>query len=1492
MRLTLTLVAASGTVEDLLVTAGPGATVGQLATAIAARDPAAARAPQGGVYTLMRLGPAGAGEQGWALLPAAARLGEEMLASGSSIALAVGPARDPRASPMVRLEVLGGPTAGRSYDLAAGSWLLGRDPGCDLVIDDPMVSARHARLELGEVSELVDLGSANGVIVDGEPVANVRIDGELQFVLGGSVLRAHRLAEVATATREDATVRFTRSPRLEPRYPGEQFTAPTTPVEPERDPFPWLLTLAPLLLGVALAVVLERPSALLFAVATPLMLLGGFLTQRGRRRRRYRRAIEDYERRLAVLEPALEHAASTERAARLAEAPSTLELLEAVADRSPLLWSRRPEHWNFLSVRLGTTALASRTSIATPGRDELLPELRDRLDALCERHRVLGGLPIVERLVDAGAIGLAGAPEHLGPVLDGVLAQLSCLHAPTELVVAAVVSSSWAARLDWLKWLPHSSSSQSPIDGISHLADTSIAAAALLDAIEELVRRRTASTGRATSRGPIARSSSALETSAAPEAAARHGPGSGGEVPLPAVVLVISGDAPAARARLIALSEVGPDAGVFPIWVAAAHAELPAACRSTVDVTDSATGAVRLIRIGEAFAPVRVDAITPVAAQTMGRSLAPLVDAGASPVEARGVPSLVHIGSLLGPGMLDDPRAVVDRWREHGSILERAAPSARAAAPASGLPAIIGRAAEGPVRLDLRAHGPHALVAGTTGAGKSEFLRSWVLSLAAEHSPDRVNFLFVDYKGGSAFAECVGLPHCVGLVTDLGPRLVRRALISLRAEVQHRERLFARLRVSELTELEARGDPSTPPALILVVDEFAALAKEVPEFVDGVLDLAQRGRALGMHLVLATQRPAGVIKEGIKANTNLRIALRMAEAADSLDVLGVADAAALDPSLPGRAMVRTGPGRPLLLQTAYTGGRGGQALLAPDLIVGPLGFGGGQRRSHGETIATSQVAALTVATDLQRLVATISVAAELAEIRAPRRPWLDELPSLIGLGDLLTGDDAVIPFGLSDVPGQQRRELAAFRPDAEGHLAIIGASGAGKSSALRTLAIATAVTTRGGPVEVYGLDFASGGLRVLEALPHVGSIVPGDDVERVHRLLRRLGAMLADRTSRFSEANARNLTEYRESEVRAVEPRVLLLIDAFPVFREEWEGRPSRAVAYETFREVLATGRSLGIHVALSADRAAALPSGVAAAVQRRVLLRSAGEAGAVPVVPPEGWPPGRGVVDGLETQIAILGAGAAGVQSGEDSRVIADFARTHADVIPCTEPIRSLPRRISPSDLPAQVAGRPVLGLAEESLAPIGFDPAGTFLLAGPAASGRTNALAWMARALRAAVPTLRIVHFGPQDSALSTIEAFDRSVTDVRSVEATARALLEELAADRPPRVAIIIESLAGYLGTAAEPHLAALPRQLRRGGGLLVAEEEIAGWTGISPLLSELKAARRGLLLQPEVGDGEVLLRFALPRGSRAVNTPGRGLLVDQGRGAVVQLPHTLA
>ncbi len=239
------------------------------------------------------------------------------------------------------------------------------------------------------------------------------------------------------------------------------------------------------------------------------------------------------------------------------------------------------------------------------------------------------------------------------------------------------------------------------------------------------------------------------------------------------------------------------------------------------------------------------------------------------------------------------------------------------------------------------------LVGGTTGSGKSELLQALVTGLAVTNRPDELGFVLVDYKGGSAFSDCARLPHTVGLVTDLDAHLTARALTSLDAEMKRRERLLAEASARDLDDYRRAASVcrELPPLarLVIVVDEFKALADEFPEFIDGLVRVAALGRSLGLHLVLATQRPAGIVSADMRANVACRIALRVRDRADSEDVVDAADAASLDPRAPGRACLRVGDRGLTTVQTAYLGrplpdapGAGGSVCVMVRDLVAPV----------------------------------------------------------------------------------------------------------------------------------------------------------------------------------------------------------------------------------------------------------------------------------------------------------------------------------------------------------------------------------------------------------------------------------------------------------------------------------------------------------------------------------------------------------------------------
>lgn len=365
---------------------------------------------------------------------------------------------------------------------------------------------------------------------------------------------------------------------------------------------------------------------------------------------------------------------------------------------------------------------------------------------------------------------------------------------------------------------------------------------------------------------------------------------------------------------------------------------------------------------------------------------------------------------------------------------------------ASGLPAIIGRGERGGILLDIVEDGPHAIVTGTTGTGKSELLVTWVTAIAAGHGPDRVTFVLADFKGGTAFEPLRELPQVVAVITDLDESGARRGVSSLTAELRRREAVLAAAGARDIGEVAM-------PRLVIVVDEFAALLQEHPDLGAVFTDVAARGRALGMHLILGTQRAAGVIREALAANCPLRISLRVGDPADSRLVLGT-DAAA---ELPG-----------------------GQA---------SRGLAFARRPQDVEPVALR--VALTGAADLR------AIGMRLSGVAAPRSPWLPPLPRVLPLAEL-TSDAAavadVLVLGRADDPDRQAQPLELLRPGIDRGIAVIGGPGTGKSAAIRMIA-----SQRPDALQVpedleQAWDLVA---ELAEHPPATGSVLLCDDLDRL-----------------------------------------------------------------------------------------------------------------------------------------------------------------------------------------------------------------------------------------------------------------------------------------------------------------------------------------------------------------------------------------------------------
>jgi DNA segregation ATPase FtsK/SpoIIIE, S-DNA-T family len=1322
------------------------------------------------------------------------------------------------------------------YPLRYGDNVLGRDLDCDIVIKDQQASRRHARINVTDVVTITDLGSKNGVVVAAKAISTPTVLRPGQDAEIGDLrlsIQDHLRAVEAVASRN--RVEFNRPPRVARPYGGVPVELPAPPERPRKQRLPMISAVVPVLLGVFMYFLLG-PIGAIFMLLSPVLLIASWVEAKRTGQYEFKEQLAEHHAIVEEKVQQLEAERVLEVRSRLRESPGAGELAGLVRSLSDRLWERAPDDPDFLRLRIGTAELPSRSTVTVGSGGAR--DLRPAVEAIPGRFQLLDDVPLAVDVLAHRGVGIAGPLHATRALARSLVMQAATLQSPTDLAVVALVGEAGLNHWSFLKWLPHARSL-----GGSQLASTSHHALTIVTDL--LAARATA--------GPT----------------------------LPAVVVVIDETCPVERRRLMPLLESGAAAGVCFVWVSSARHRLPKVCGVVVEVDpDHLTAQTGFTSSGLTVAPTRWEGMSLADAAAVARDITPVIDVTGRIDDDTGIPSAVGFADLYGGGqVLDDPASVLELWQQHegGTHAEH------------GLRVPVGVQSGAPFVLDLRQDGPHALVAGTTGAGKSEFLQALIVGLATMHSPERVTFLLVDYKGGAAFKECVALPHTVGMVTDLDRNEVRRALISLNAELHHRELLLQKADAKDLLEMERKGHPDTPPSLLIVVDEFAALAKEIPEFVDGVVDVALRGRSLGLHLVLATQRPAGVITGQIRANTNLRVALRMAADDESADVVGSPVAAAIERRLPGRAVARIGPQELVSFQSAYVGGHTMANVQPPMARVRIFGF------DHDTAIDEERrvVVPPDHPSDLQRLVANNRRAFALSGAATPRRPWLPSLPASYELGRLpRPKDDLSIVLGVRDEPGRQLQALASFRPDTDGGLIVLGTGGSGKTVALRSIAISAglAAEASGHPVEVHAVDFAGRGLDVLEGLAHVGSVIAGDDTERVTRLLRTLRERIDQRAVDFAAVRAASLPEYRRSAPDGTTTsRIIVLLDSYPGFQAMHE-RIEAGRWLDLFARLVADGRQVGVHFVITADRRTSVPMALVSALPQRLVLRLSSDdeysnAGEPTGILSATSPPGRAIVAGQEVQIGVLGGSANGERQ---AAAIAQLAvRLRDGGMTAAPGVGVLPdelRRevLATTSTPEQL----VFGMGDADLAPRALSLArGHVLVTGPPRCGKTTALATIAQS--AAAARLPVFHVHVRPTALGHAPFWGKVA---RGPEDGA-ALLERVAEAVPQlgkRVVIVVDDLGELVDGAADDALLELLRLGREHPVTIVAScDNTAARRQYSGTIPEIRKDGLALLLQPDTDNDGDIAGVVLPRRTRGAWPEGRGYLAERGTAELVQV-----
>jgi S-DNA-T family DNA segregation ATPase FtsK/SpoIIIE len=854
----------------------------------------------------------------------------------------------------------------------------------------------------------------------------------------------------------------------------------------------------------------------------------------------------------------------------------------------------------------------------------------------------------------------------------------------------------------------------------------------------------------------------------------------------------------------------------------------------------------------------------------------------------------------------------------------------------------IGVSADGePLELDLKesalgGDGPHGIVIGATGSGKSELLRTLVTSLALSHPPDVLSFVLVDFKGGAAFARLAELPHVAGLITNLADdlALVDRMREALFGEMRRRQEL---LRIAgnlpNLREYHRRRAAGAQlealPYLLLIVDEFGELLTARPDFVELFTAVGRLGRSLGVHLLLSSQQLDEGRLRGVEGHLSYRMALRTFSAAESRAVIDSPDAYHL-PRLPGSAYLKVGT----TVFTRFRAALVSQPYEAPTLARGPAALA----RTFSAADASGATVAAGAEPEEQSLgVSVLDVVVDrLGAAGAGRvhQVWLPPLERATALGEALgslesdperglaaagwPGGKLAVPLGLVDKPAEQvKGVLDADFSGAAGHLAIVGAPQTGKSTLVRTLVAAFALTHTPREAQFYCIDFGGGTLAALEGLPHVSGVAGRQDRDRVRRTITQVLGLLDARERRFRELGIDSVSTMRDLRDRGALPDEVLA-DVF-LCVDNWPGLKAEADEIEgAVQDIAARGLGLGVHLVLTANRWMEIRPALLDSVGGRLELRlndpmdSVVDRRLAANVPAT---PGRGLTTaGLHFQAALprleRGAGGADLQAAVED-LVARVATAWRG--PRAEPVRTLPARVLFTELPAPGAdpqpGVPV-GLSEVDLGPVYLDLRGGdphFLLFGDSGSGKTSLLqTYMLgltaregpssarvllvdyrRTLLGGVPAPSL--FGYAGGAAAAAEQVAALAQVLEGRLAPADLTVEELRRRSwwsGPEVYVVVDDYDLVTGGGDNPLMPLLGHlaQARDVGLHLVVARRVGGASRamFEPLMMALRELNSpGMLLSGDPQEGQLLGDYRA-----ALLPPGRGILVRRNAAMLVQ------
>ena len=835
--------------------------------------------------------------------------------------------------------------------------------------------------------------------------------------------------------------------------------------------------------------------------------------------------------------------------------PTILELTDLVESYNHRIYEKTPLHFDFLYYRLGLGKIPTSYDLkyGQQERSGKKDALEEEGYALYSRHKKIPDMPIPANL-SHGPVGYIGPRNLVLEQLQLLVMQLATFHSYHDVQFITILPEEEKEQWSWMRWLPHAKLQELNVRGFVYNQRTRDQ---VLNSLNQILKLRR----------------SQKEEASHKESTLFH----------PHYVVLVTDEKLILDHIIMEFFTEDPtELGCSLIFVEDVMSSLSENIQTVINIKDRNTGQLVMEEGVLKETDFRLDHFpADYDKERIARTLAPLNHLQNL---KSSIPDSVTFMEMYGAETFEDLQ-VSSRWKKN--------------APYKSLAVPIGlRGQDDLVQLNLheKAHGPHGLIAGTTGSGKSETIQSYILSLAVNFHPHDVAFLLIDYKGGGMANLFKNLPHLLGTITNLDGVQSMRALASINAEIHRRERLFGEFEVNHINQYQKKfknGEATEPlPHLFIISDEFAELKVNQPDFIKKLVSIARVGRSLGVHLILATQKPSGVVDDQIWSNSRFKIALKVADRSDSNEMLHTPDAAEITQT--GRAYLQVGNNEVYeLFQSAWSG-----ADYQPEkddmgiedhtiYLINELG----QYEILNEDLSGLEDAdeIKEVPTELDAIVHNIHLLCEEQEIPPVPQPWLPPLKERIALEELEEVQPAIawaqekslsILLGMADIPQAQKQEAVSINLAKDGHVLLYGSPGTGKTTFLQSAGMDLARKFSPKDLTMYLMDFGTNGLAPLSKLPQVADTMSLDQTEKISKFVRIMEKELNRRKKLLADYGVGTLELYRQASGQE-EPAIVILLDSYEAFKEE----AYEAELFKLLVRISREGLSIGVHLLMTAGR-------------------------------------------------------------------------------------------------------------------------------------------------------------------------------------------------------------------------------------------------------------------------------------------------------------------